>query len=73
MAEPKEQTSEASLPLSPPPKTESKKQEKKTEPKPVYPKYPGYSCPVCGSRRVTNDAGEYICPVSPRPSDCPVK
>ena len=60
-----------SPPVSPP-KAESKKQEKKAEAKPIYPKYPGWSCPVCGSKRVTNNDGKYICPVSPKPSDCPV-
>jgi rubrerythrin len=54
-------------------KLESKKQDKKPEVKPIYPKYQGYSCPVCGSKRVTDDSGKYICPVTPKPSDCPVQ
>ncbi len=55
-----------------PKKTE--KTEKKTEAiKPVYPRYSGYSCPVCGSKRVTSNEGQYICPVMPKPPDCPVK
>lgn len=55
-------------------KTESKKQEKKAEAtKPIYPKYAGYSCPVCGSKRLTDDSGKYICPVNPKPSECPVE
>lgn len=72
---PKEGQSESSLlPPSPTPKPESKKQEKKAEvSKPIYPKYPGYSCPVCGSKRLTDDSGKYICPVNPKPSECPVE
>lgn len=65
----KVETSSSSAPA----KTEPKKQNKKTEVKPVYPKYPGHSCSVCGSKRVTDDSGKYICPVFPKPSDCPVK
>lgn len=55
------------------PKPEAKKQEKTQDIKPIYPKYAGYSCPVCGSKRLTDDSGKYICPVTPKPSDCPVK
>jgi hypothetical protein len=55
------------------PKPETKKQEKVQGIKPIYPKYAGYSCPVCGSKRLTDDAGKYICPVTPKPSDCPIK
>lgn len=55
------------------PKPETKKQEKVQDIKPIYPKYAGYSCPVCGSKRLTDDSGKYICPVTPKPSDCPVK
>ena len=68
------------IPLEPTPtptlapaKLEPKKTEKKQEIKPVYPKYQGYSCPICGSKRVTDSSGNYICPVSPKPSDCPVQ
>lgn len=52
---------------------DNKKQEKKAEVKPIYPKYPGYSCPVCGSKRLTDSSGKYICPVTPKPYNCPVE
>nr|WFD61501.1 MAG: hypothetical protein [uncultured cyanophage] len=52
---------------------DNKKQEKKTEVKPIYPSYAGYSCPICGSKRLTDNSGKYICPVTPKPSNCPVE
>lgn len=52
---------------------EQKKQDKKTEIKSIFPKYPGYSCPVCGSKRLTDSSGQYICPIAPKPSNCPVE
>jgi hypothetical protein len=60
----------------PAPKTEKKKEkelEKEPEVNPFYPKYAGYSCPVCGSKRLTNDSGKYVCPLVPKPSNCSVE
>lgn len=83
MATEKPESSKESPPVevSPPPviqpekqeSKEHKKQDKKTEIKSIYPKYPGYSCPVCGSKRLTDTSGKYICPVTPKPSNCPVE
>lgn len=57
-----------------PVKVEPKEKTKKSESvKSVYPPYAGWSCPVCGSKRITDDSGKYICPTTPQPSDCPVK
>lgn len=56
-----------------PTKAEPKKGKQSESIKAVFPPYAGQTCPVCNSKKVTDNSGQYICPITPQPSDCPVK